>query len=80
MRLPSRFWSDLTTRQFAQLRTAPGIGDVVALLPVGATEQHGPHLPLGVDADLVDAIVAAALPLLPPPLPVLVLPTQRIGR
>jgi creatinine amidohydrolase len=80
MLLPSRFWADLTTRQFAQLRGAPGIDQVVAVLPVGATEQHGPHLPLSVDSDLVDAVVAGALPLLPPELPVLVLPTQRIGK
>lgn len=80
MLLPSRFWADLTTRQFAQLRDAPGIDQVVAVLPVGATEQHGPHLPLSVDSDLVDAVVTGALPLLPPELPVLVLPTQRIGK
>lgn len=80
MPLPSRFWSDLTTRQFAQLRAAPDIGALVALLPVGATEQHGPHLPLSVDSDLVDAVVGGALALLPAELPVLVLPTQKIGK
>ena len=30
------------------------------LLPVGATEQHGPHLPLGTDWWLADAIARAA--------------------
>ncbi len=80
MQLPSRFWADLTTRDFSGLRHAPDIAQVVAVLPVGATEQHGPHLPLSVDSDLVDAVVAAALPLLPPELPVLVLPTQAIGK
>jgi creatinine amidohydrolase len=80
MLLPSRFWADLTTRQFAQLRHAPDIDQLVAVLPVGAIEQHGPHLPLSVDSDLVEAVVAGALPLLPPTLPVLVLPTQRIGK
>jgi creatinine amidohydrolase len=80
MLLPSRFWSDLTTRQFAQLRDERDIGQVVAVLPVGATEQHGPHLPLSVDSDLVEAIVAGALPLLAAELPVLVLPTQGIGK
>lgn len=80
MPLPSRFWSDLTTRQFAQLRAAPEIGQLVALLPLGATEQHGPHLPLRVDSDLVDAVVCGALALLPVELPVLVLPTQAIGK
>ncbi len=80
MQLPSRFWADLTTRQFAQLRDAASAGTLVAVLPVGAIEQHGPHLPLSVDSDLVEAIVGGALSLLPVDLPVLVLPTQRIGK
>ena len=71
----SRFWADLTTREFAQLDPAT----TVAVLPLGATEQHGPHLPLSVDQTLVDAVVAAALPHLPTPVPVLVLPTQQVG-
>ena len=72
---PHRYWADLTTRDFAALDAAR----TVAVLPLGATEQHGPHLPLGVDTRLVDGIVQAALPLLPADLPVLVLPTQAIG-
>lgn len=80
MQLTSRYWADLTSRQFMQLRDAPDIGQLVAVLPVGATEQHGPHLPLSVDSDLVDAIVTHALPQLPADLPVLVLPTQRVGK
>ena len=75
MPLPSRFWADLTTADFAVLDPAR----TVAVLPVGATEQHGPHLPLDVDRAIVDGIVAAALPLLPQDLPVLVLPTQQVG-
>jgi creatinine amidohydrolase len=70
-----RFWAQLTTRDFAALDAA----STVAVLPLGATEQHGPHLPLGVDTVLADGIVAAALPLLAPGLPVLFLPTQQIG-
>ena len=50
----SRFWADLTTRDFAQLDPAA----TVAVLPVAATEQHGPHLPLSVDQTLVDGVVA----------------------
>lgn len=80
MRLPSRYWADLTTREFALLQRAPDIGQVVAVLPLGATEQHGPHLPLAVDSCLVDAVVASALPLLAVDLPVLVLPTQMVGK
>ncbi|NUO73606.1 MAG: creatininase family protein [Frateuria sp.] len=80
MSLKSRFWADLTTRDFAQLRTGGAIEEVVAVLPVAAIEQHGPHLPLSVDTDLVEGIVAAALPQLPEDLPVLFLPTQQVGR
>ena len=74
MTLP-RHWADLKTTDFAGIDAARA----VAVLPLGATEQHGPHLPLAVDHALVDGIVAAALPQLPQDLPVFVLPTQTIG-
>ena len=80
MQLKSRYWADLNTRDFARLQASPEIGQVVALLPVAATEQHGPHLPLCVDTTLVDAVVSAALPQLVADLPVLVLPTQQVGK
>jgi creatinine amidohydrolase len=80
MQLPSHFWSDLTTRQFAQLAASQEIAQVVAVLPVAATEQHGPHLPVSVDTALVDGVVNASLPHLPAGLPVLFLPTQQIGK
>jgi creatinine amidohydrolase len=80
MQLLSHFWSDLTTRQFAQLAASQDIAQVVAVLPVAATEQHGPHLPVSVDTTLVDGVVNAALPHLPADLPVLFLPTQPIGK
>jgi len=51
----------------------------IAVLPVAATEQHGPHLPLSVDTDLVNGMVQASLPHLPADLPVLFLPTQTVG-
>ena len=75
MALKSRFWADLTTRDFAQLDA----DKAVAVLPLGATEQHGPHLPLSVDHSLVDGVIAACLPHLPAGLPVLFLPTQQVG-
>ncbi len=75
MPLPSRFWADLASTDFAALDPAT----TVAVLPLGATEQHGPHLPLAVDQVLADAILADALPRLPAELPVLVLPTQAVG-
>ena len=79
MQLPSRFWADLSTRHFAQLAASPLRDKTVAVLPVAATEQHGPHLPTSVDSTLVDGVIAAALPHLAADLPVLVLPTQAVG-
>ena len=70
-----RFWADLATTDFATLDRSRAI----AVLPVAATEQHGPHLPLSVDTDLVDGVVRASLPHLPADLPALFLPTQAVG-
>ena len=70
-----RFWADLKTTDFGQLDPAR----TVAVLPLGATEQHGPHLPLDVDRAIVDGIVAAALPQVSPSAPVVILPTQAVG-
>lgn len=75
MNAPARFWSDLSTADFAAVDQARAI----AVLPVAATEQHGPHLPLSVDTDIVNGVVAAALPHIAPDLPALFLPTQAVG-
>lgn len=71
----SRFWADLKTTDFARLDAAR----TVAVLPLGATEQHGPHLPLDVDRAIAEGIVAAAVSHLPADVPVFVLPTQAVG-
>ena len=70
-----RFWAELKSPDFAQLDRSR----VIAVLPVAAIEQHGPHLPLQVDRALVDGVVAATLAHLPADLPVLFLPTQAVG-
>ena len=61
---PSADGTDRTVR--LATTTAPeyeewvGGGSAVAILPTGAFEQHGPHLPLGTDA-LLSAAVATAV-------------------
>jgi creatinine amidohydrolase len=72
----SRWWWDLSTREFAALDMAA----TVAILPVGAVEQHGPHLPVRVDAAINAGIVARAVALMPDDLPALVLPMLPIGK
>ncbi|MFN4029484.1 MAG: creatininase family protein [Acidovorax temperans] len=77
--LPSRFWADLSTRDFAALQSTGQAAQVVAVLPVAAVEQHGPHLPLSVDATLLQGVIDAALPHLGGDVPALFLPPQNIG-
>ena len=79
MTTPSRFWADLSTQDFAQLIVTGQAAQTIAVLPVAATEQHGPHLPLSVDTVLVEGVIAAALAHLAPELKVLFLPTQAVG-
>ena len=79
MSIPSRYWADLSTVDFAQRRDSGALAQTIAVLPLAATEQHGPHLSLSVDTVLIDGVVTAALGALAPALQVLVLPTQAVG-
>jgi len=71
-----RYWQDLTTRDFAGL----DVNRAIALLPVAAIEQHGPHLPVSVDATIAEGLLAELKPLMPADSPVLVLPLQAVGK
>lgn len=72
--MAARFWSDLTTGDFA------GLGSAVAVLPVAAIEQHGPHLPLSTDLTIMEGYLARTCALVPADLDVLVLPVQAVGK
>lgn len=52
----------------------------VLVLPVSAIEQHGPHLPLSVDAEINRGIVSHALEIMPPELKASFLPELVYGR
>ena len=73
---PSRWWRELTTEDFAQLDPER----VVVVMPVGAIEQHGPHLPLCTDSCINEGLIAHALDRAPAQLQVLVMPVQQIGK
>lgn len=73
--LPSRFWSELSLRDIR----AHDMSGVIAVLPVAAIEQHGPHLPLGVDAMIMDGCIARVARRLPADLDAVFLPTQSVG-
>ncbi|MDG4647729.1 creatininase family protein [Roseibacterium sp. SDUM158017] len=71
---PRRHWREMTTRDFSTGET----GDWIAVLPIAAIEQHGPHLPVGVDALIAEAMVARCAEALPPEAPVTFLPVQQV--
>lgn len=51
----------------------------VAVLPLAATEQHGPHLPNSTDCVIADGLMAEAARRAPDTLDVVRLPTQAVG-
>ena len=71
-----RQWVEMTTEDFQQSDMASAI----AILPVAAIEQHGPHLPVEVDTAINRGVLARAMELLPTDLPVTVLPAMPIGK
>ena len=52
----------------------------IAILPIAATEQHGPHLPVGTDALIAEGMLMAASAMLPERLDVRGLPIQAVGK
>ena len=53
--------------------------DMIVVLPLGAHEQHGPHLPFETDTIIAEAIAQRVNEALPPELNVNFLPTQPVG-
>ncbi|MEX0732757.1 MAG: creatininase family protein [Aquisalimonadaceae bacterium] len=69
------YWKDLTTIELADYAAR----DAVALLPLAAIEQHGPHLPLSTDLDIGNGLIKQAVEYLAEDFPLLVLPPLMIG-
>jgi len=69
---------DLSHLAWPEAEAAARQGAVV-LIPTGAHEQHGHHLPLGTDAMLVTAVVRGAVAAAKPRAPVLYAPTIWFG-
>ena len=75
-RFKTKFWADLTWADFH----GADMARVTAVLPVAAVEQHGPHLPVGVDSFIMQGYLDAAIPKVPDARSVLFLPVQTIGK
>ena len=70
-----RQWQSMTSFDAAEMAKR----DPVAVLPLAAIEQHGPHLPLSTDLDIGHGILSEAFRHLPENLPAWVLPPQVVG-
>jgi creatinine amidohydrolase len=77
MKLPKHDWTEMTWQEIAA--AGESTRRWIAVLPLAAVEQHGPHLPLGVDSFIAEAYLSRVFPLLPAALPATFLPLQRIG-
>ncbi|MBJ7900525.1 MAG: creatininase family protein [Cyanobacteria bacterium RI_101] len=74
---PARYFAYLTWPEIAGL---PERDHTVILQPVGAVEQHGPHLPLAVDAAIGAGVLGRALEKLDPQIPAYSLPPLYYGK
>jgi len=74
--LPRPYWHEMTTTDFDD----PGVKDWIAVLPVAAIEQHGPHLPVYTDAAIAAGQVKRVVDLLPEGVPATFLPVQQVGK
>ena len=65
-------WPDLAS-------ASDQVADRIAVLPLAATEQHGPHLPLGTDVMIAEAYLDRVRSMLGDTSPVIILPVQPVG-
>jgi creatinine amidohydrolase len=74
---PQRFFPYLT---WTDIQAMANKENVIVIQPVGAIEQHGPHLPLIVDAAIGVAVLGKALEKLDTDIPAYALPTLYYGK
>jgi creatinine amidohydrolase len=70
------WWGDFTTKEFENLDA----DNTVAILPVAAIEQHGPHLPVSTDTTIMRGMLKTVIALIPAEMDVRILPIQSIGK
>src|SRR5215813_530273 len=71
----SVMWKELTAEELR----AKAAADAMVILPVGSMEQHGPHLPVGVDTILTEGVCRAAAEAVADKVAVVVAPTLWCG-
>jgi creatinine amidohydrolase len=74
---PERYFAYLT---WPMVQNLPDKANTVIIQPIGAMEQHGPHLPLIVDAAISGGVLGRALAQLSPAIPAYALPLLYYGK
>jgi creatinine amidohydrolase len=70
------WWNEFASHEFRDLDPMA----TIAILPIAATEQHGPHLPVCVDAAINRGMLATLGEMLPADIDIRILPVQEIGK
>lgn len=76
MTMKKRRWMELTTLDFAGLDPEK----TIAVLPIAAIEQHGPHLVVSTDTIIGEHLVDTVIARMPDDLSVLFLPISSVGK
>lgn len=69
-------WADFRSSEFAGIDPE----ETIAILPTAAIEQHGPHLPVGVDTMIATGMLERLRADCPDDLDIRILPIQAIGK
>jgi creatinine amidohydrolase len=70
------WWHEFGARDFETIDPSR----TIALLPIAATEQHGPHLPVGTDAILNRGCLELMIPQVPETMDLRILPLEAAGK
>lgn len=69
-------WAQYRAAEFADIDPM----NTIAILPTAAIEQHGPHLPVGVDTMIANGMLDTLRANCPDDLDIRILPTQSVGK
>ncbi|WP_449396247.1 creatininase family protein [Devosia riboflavina] len=70
------WWTDFAAREFDGLDP----NKTIAILPIAAVEQHGPHLPVGTDTIINTSMIELLIERAPADMDLRILPVQAIGK
>lgn len=70
------WWGDYRTDEYAGIDPET----TIAVLPVAAIEQHGPHLPVSTDTSIMQGMLETVIAALPDDLDLRILPIQAVGK